>query len=293
MDNLCARARTAFNLLLLLIVLQAWVLLRDHPVLSERAQRGILAIAQVPALSLTLRLMTVADAIHKSPLFTDADHTPTCTTYDSLAPSSPLENVALSRVLAISNSDLDAIRPHHSAPDDPTYRRVRAAIRKVHDAVGPERSGIESVCDLARTGSGMMGVPFVKQDVRARYALWMLGAAALGPLLMILSLSKSILSVLGLRPVRTGQILDWIPLHPGNLALCVGLVWIYAPGLLCAFALIYQNGQFRFIGDEDWSTKIAQILTTCATLTVAYLVGRQIIQIRRAPMASKKRTTGS
>jgi hypothetical protein len=273
MDSLCARARAAMNLLLLAVVLQSWVMLTDRPVLSDKTQYGILSLAYMPAAAMSGDLSLIYVGINKEPKPPEITDSVLCGEIAKTTnKESPLEHVQLVAIANLSYDNLNSIRSQHG------FHAFATAIQEIRDAISPQTTKSQSLCDLLRDNNVKLSVPFVNQSVRERYALWTIAVAALAALLLLWSLSASMLQVLGLQSKRDEELRDWLPIHPGSVAACIGVLWLYAAGILDVFALFSKHGHWRIPPRDDG----AQVAITAATLVVIYFVHVRVLKIRKS-----------
>jgi hypothetical protein len=280
MDNLCARARAAMNLLLLICILQAWVLSESYsPVFSDvRILGDVLEMTGVEGTAREF-LAEFENTSHGGNLWDPS-------------------GVRLSTIRKITDVDLNAsCRSErafysHLAPNEAAaYREhVKKLCDQANEAVGRLRASIEHaadrlskaeplIADLEQLSKKEFEIPFVHDKLDAPRAYWIL---AFGSGAVLLALSSLVNSIWLVRSADKGEIdepivLDLLFLHPSKLAFCLGSLWVFIPFALVAGA--YARGGFGTqLGQAG---TLIHILFGVFLLVIASSLIRRAVFIRR------------
>ncbi len=290
MKEICERARSAMNLLLLFCVLLAWLIVTDVPTILDR-------VASIQELLLTSaapsRPMPVQDFL------------------TSVAPPkqiSELRRIKISTVLAMDSEDLrrlefplaqQLVLPPMEPPLDrrrePSPRAIRgraaenplamirAELKELAVLTARGRLSPESTLgELEASTSPELTLPFVERTIDVQTAYWVLGIACAGPLLLLLSFASS------LREVASNQhlpvILDWLPLHPGRLAVVLGAFWLYLAPCLLIIGLVAAPYRFmNSLRDYAYAIGLALGLSLLAAATWSRLTAIRAQQLKHEP----------
>jgi hypothetical protein len=310
MKDLCSRARSAMNLVLLLVVFQLWVLLPSDSSKTQ-VERDLTNIYD--------SLGENPDANRLTQHFRDFRES-----YKRLHPEYDLEDVPLALVLNLEDKDLrlqqlpqpaplstPAPRPALKvetekerlarrddallAPDtftegqlpfaDPyatklpsfDLRELKQWIREAELQPNATRIG-----DLERKLGKEVEVPFIKQRVAAAKAAWILSFAVLAPIALLFVLLDSLwLESRDIPPTKEKEVLDLVMLYRSGWAYFLGMLWLVAPVVLTGFGMsLYAN-------DENWNLyKIGQMAVALLTGGVlVYLCWIRVIKIRKLALA--------
>lgn len=288
MNNLCTRVRGALNLLLLLSLLQAWVLLaQDQQSIADDVRALASDFDQLPSKQPPDSVRALLNS------------------YQHSTPSGRgVRSIPLSILLAISDRDVAAAHPtaeeidevelsgatRNSAgiviitgksPEEYAHEGTAVITKVVSDNIARSvdrlnhlRSAIESaglsptatVYDLERSYVKRVEIPFVKQEVEANSAFWILALAELTVSAFLYVLMDSmwmVVSAMSAAPAADMEMQDCIPLYPSPWARALATAWILAPCILTA------SGRFSRFGVTFNLTEWLII----AALTIVIAVG--------------------
>jgi len=258
MKDLCARGRSAMNLVLLLALLQLYLLVTGFNPVAVDLVKAMVEDAKDPW---SVSVPGVA-------LFRDLGKNP----------EADLRDLPISAIKSLNEQELQTLadqrrptetRDFSQATIDSTIKQLhfiyqlKQLKRIVSDSTLPSEATVGRLSD---TEEPQLELPLLRQKITARGAFVLFSLANALLLLYLLSLLDS-LRVLFTRQVCPPPLLDLILLHPSVIAYCLGAVWLTMP-VVGPFIIIYEG--------RSISIRTAELVMALLTALVMFFLIRLI-----------------